>query len=476
MLAIVALLAVVIWGFTRTLPVLRGAPGLSPVEGPVIEMGRRALRGENPYPDPVTDRAVAFLYPPLGPCLLAVGFNLTGDLTGARAVSFAAVIASAVALGLHLRARNGWRAGVIAALAWLGVLNTFCGYFFLARVDAVAVFFLLTALCAGARAAASGGERGLVFAAVLAAAALLCKQTAAAVVVGVGVGFLRKSGPGAAIRYLSIVGAVTGTVLLTLHFASSGWSTRFLWLPSGHPFQRQEFVLAIGRLVSIDSVMILTLAAFGLRRDELAWNVSTVLTAALSLVTASKWGGLTTALAPLYLLLLGTSGVERVGAAARDATLRLVSAFLALFLPLAITGARVPQWGVADTGPVVEELLARAGNTTRALSSARGRLLVNGTQDYALLAGRSADDDLHAALECDLGGYAVLTRLAAALERREYAVVVGSASDLAARAGEVLGARPETAARLEACARALAEHYVEATPPDALTQMFVPKP
>jgi hypothetical protein len=480
-LAIVAMLALVVWGLTRTLPVVGAAPALSPVEGAVLETGRRVLHGENPYPDPLTDRAVAFLYPPLAPALLAAAFPLTSSLTAPRAVSLLAVLGTAAVLFAHVRRRSGWRAGILTGLAAIAVVNTFCGYFFLARVDAIAAFFLVAALATGARAVNTPSAGLAITAGVLTGLAVLCKQTAVAAAAGIAFALYRSAGERAegqraVARFLVSLALAAGTVLLTLHFASGGWSTKFLLMAGSHPFQGRELGDAIDRLLSVDAFLLLTLAIFGFRREEVAWNVTMVLTIGLSIVTAAKWGGLTTALAPVFLLWLGMAGVERRGARATDATLRLVSAFLALFLPLALYGVKVPAWGAADTGPIVEERLTRTPATLEALRGHPGPLLVNGYQELPLLAGRRVDDDLHAALECDLAGYPVLTRITERIGKRGYALFAGSLEDLTARAAEVREKRPETAARLEACARALAEHYVDATPPQCLTPLRVPKP
>ncbi len=475
-----ALLAVFALSLPGTLPLLQGTPGIGFAEGGVVHMGTLALHGENPYPDPVSDRAIAFLYPPLGPLLLGgASALLGGGLAAPRALNAFVLLLSAVVVALVVRRRAGLLPSLWAAAAWLASAGTFVGYFFFARVDALQILLTLGAVATGARFVASG--RGLVFAALLAVAAILVKPIALAAPLGVVAALaLRRDGRGLA-RYAAATLAPGAAVTTGLHIATSGESTRAMALGAGHFLDLGNFLLAAHRMFgSVDALLLLLLAALGARTAPRALTLATVLSIPLCILTASKYGGLPTALGPVFALGAALAGHAFVAEGPR--WLRATAVGAALALPVASALAPSPAHGIHDLRPYLADARTwspRSLDAVRVALAARPghRVLVNNRQELAWLAGARDFEDLQPAIEADLAGHLALDRVERLVREKAYALVLADPATLRTFAADFREhGRAETATRLEAVADALADSYELVVAPRGIDPAWQPRP
>ncbi len=209
------------------------------MEGGMLCHALRLLQGQPIYALPSVD-FIPHLYTPLYPAVVAGLGWIAGDVSYplARAVSLLSFL-GAVAIGVEWAYREGGSASVaLCALALpIAAFPVSGGWYDLARSDSLQLF--LTVL--GAQVAWYGRARHgrAVLAALLLLLAFLAKQTAAPLIVFVGVALLPSLFSGRrAVLTLALCGALLfGLALYLLDRASLGWFWTYIFrIHQAHPF------------------------------------------------------------------------------------------------------------------------------------------------------------------------------------------------------------------------------------------------
>ncbi|MEM9801866.1 MAG: glycosyltransferase family 39 protein [Planctomycetota bacterium] len=335
-------------------------------EPAMLEHALRVRSGEGLYVAPSVEFA-PFPYPPLFHWLGAASTVAFGpDLVALRAVSLASTLAL-LALVAAMGARRGGAAGgaitagVRAASApWTGE------WFFVARVDALAVSLSAAALfvATGARAAGGSFLAGLV-AGVLAALAILAKQTsfglAAALLVGLGLArATRRTAAGFSVG----VAAALVPLAVALEGRSSGWfSFTTVDLLSGSPWYVPAAIDYWRELALVAAPVVgLVVAGRGAPASESS-PVRTVEWFAVAALVAMGWagraheGGFRNTLLPAALALALVAG-PAFARAARTRPRAALPLVVLLFGVLHLGWSRAPMPGL-DEAEHVGQLAAR---------------------------------------------------------------------------------------------------------------------
>jgi hypothetical protein len=435
---------------------LDGTPGLVQIEGAVLNMGARIWHGASPWPDPFRDQNISFLYGPLAPALLGGAWLAGGgSLAVPRLASCVAAALTAWCLFRFVGARRGTVWGLWSALAWLAIEETFGGYFFTARIDAISNCFIVAAVTAGVEYYETA--RTYVPAVALASCAILCRQTAVVPWAILAVAILKRHGWRPAAGYVAVPAAAALLSMAWFHYKSEGWSTRYILSPGSHAWALPEARRAAARLfLAPEMIPFWILAILGALRCGRLWLAIAAAVLSLSFVHASRWAGFPVSLAP------GLALSVPVLAHAFDPVSRfsrwLVSAALIAFsVGLFMSPPPEVGWGNITKSTIEQRILGR-----RALAVAAahpGPMLVNGFQEFALLSHAPWIDDVHSALGPDTAGDPALDAVAVRIEQKKYTLSTVTPEALREWARSVRGVRPGTAGRLEQCAVALETHY-----------------
>ena len=196
----------------------------------------RLFNGQPIYAPPSVD-FVPHLYTPLYPLIVAALSKIAGDVSYplARMVSLLS-FGGAVGIAFMWARREGgsWLAGLVALSLPLATFADAGGFYDLARSDSLQLFLTV----AGAKLAfdSRGRHADMGLAAVLLVAAFFAKQTAAPLIVFIGLGLLPTRRP--AVLTLAVVGTLLfGLCLLVSNRASDGWFWTYIFrLHQSHPF------------------------------------------------------------------------------------------------------------------------------------------------------------------------------------------------------------------------------------------------
>lgn len=242
------------------------------MESGMLTHALRLLHGQPIYAPPSID-FIPHLYTPLYPLVVAGLAHLTGDVsyTLARAVSLLAFVSALGIAFLWARREGGsWLAGLVALSLPLATFAQTGGFFDLARSDSLQLFLTV----AGAKVAYDARSRhaDMVLAAVLLVAAFFAKQTAAPLIVFIGLGLLPARRP--SVLTLAVAGcALFGLCLLVSNSASGGWFWTYIFrLHQSHPFYSHRAYIETPRtlltLLGVAALVIpWALLSEGLRRD-----------------------------------------------------------------------------------------------------------------------------------------------------------------------------------------------------------------
>lgn len=217
-----------LWAVSQRLPYPHE---LEWMEGALGDHAWRVANGLPLYCAPTAEH-LPFLYAPL---LFWLGAGLIGcgvdEITALRLVATACSIGSAMLIGHWVRRETGRVVpGLVASGLFFAGYGWLAWWYDLARNDSL---FVLMVLAVAYQLRHGGGRRWL-WAALLATAALLAKQSALMWLPCLGVGALcfdRRM----ALRFLLAGAIAMGIAVGTMHLASDGWSTFYLFeMPSHH--------------------------------------------------------------------------------------------------------------------------------------------------------------------------------------------------------------------------------------------------
>lgn len=462
------------WHLPRTLGVISNIPGFAQIEGAVVHMGELLWRGASPYPDPLKDKNISFLYGPLAPEILGLAFLINGkSFVLPRLLSTLSVFATGACAGVFVSKRAGWTAGLWTALAWAAIQSTFAGFFSLARIDSISNFFIILSITSGIDAATR--RSALLPAAASMACALLCRQTAAIPFVILIMALFWHRGARDAARYAFFPLFIFTLVSIAMHFASDGWSSRYIFSPGQHAWALPEFKNALSRLfVSPDSWALWLLCIFGATRAPLWLLATAVPVFLLALIHASRWAALTVSLAPAFALAVPVAAFASVRERGAGIASRSIIQLLFIIFPATLYFVPAPAWGFENPRAAAA---ARAESGVFTINSVRahpGRALVNGFQEYALLAGADSVDDVHSALGPDTAGDPALDFVNLNINQRRYSIILLNPPELAAQAASIREIRPGTSARLAACVAAIQKHYKQIDAGRGIVNIYIP--
>lgn len=232
----------------------------------------RLFTGQPIYAPPSID-FIPHLYTPLYPLVVAGLSHVFGDVSYplARAVSLLSFTGALTIAFLWARREGGsWLAGLVALSLPLATFADAGGFYDLARSDSLQLFLTV----AGAKVAfdARGRHADMVLAAVLLVAAFFAKQTAAPLIVFIGLGLLPSRRP--SVLTLAVAGcALFGLCLLVSNGASGGWFWTYIFrLHQSHPFHSHRAYVETPRillaLLGVAAIIVpWALISEGLRRD-----------------------------------------------------------------------------------------------------------------------------------------------------------------------------------------------------------------
>lgn len=391
---------------------------INPMEGNVLDMGLRVLQGRSPYPDPVREGAIAYMYPPLGSTLLGAAYLAGGKaLVWARGLSVAAMLCVAAILAAYGGKRNAL-VGVTAALAWLACQPLMEWWTLFARVDSLAAAALIAALLEGERVLEGKGSLWVLVG--LTVAAVFSKQQGMVALAAVGCALLLARAYRKALVFAFLSAGLCLFIGGFLHFWTDGWFSRTLLLGRAHPLKRDLLENALGFFLQPFFLFLLAGVLVTLKRTwRRPWFLAWMGMVPIGLLGASKLGGGVNSLIPLVAL--------QVGLAARGAHALLewrgriwVRRIVLLLIP---AGAAAIYWGgvrVKDIPP--NAALAEA--TVRLVEQAGGPVLMERYQEYLLRCDRPVHDDLGAAFDFEMGGHPVCRRLAQDIFRQKFRLIL----------------------------------------------------
>lgn len=458
-ISIIGIIIFLIWNLPRSLGAISNCPGLAQIEGAVIHMGVLLCEGRNPYPDPLLDKNISFLYGPLAPEILGLAFLVGGKtLVLPRIISTIAVFATGVVLGKFISKRRGWILGLWTALAWTAVQSTFSGFFYLARIDSISNLFIILAICRGVDLIE--GRRAPLGAISAFCCALLCRQTAFIPLVILAFGVWWTRGAAAAVRFFLGPLFVFLIALFALHYASDGWSSKYLFSAGNHAWAIPEFIAAASRMfISPEMLLLWILTFFGWGGASGWWNATTAVMILLMIAHSSRWAALDESLAPAIAMMLPIASCAAIYQKSRSPAVGWLLQILFIIFPAALFFIRAPEWGVANPRAAVAERAPRANITLNLVREHPGRVLVNGFQDYAILADQWEIDDIHSALGPDTAGDPALEMIERNIINKRYSIILIEPNDLGQLAKSIFNIRPATAKRLDRVAGAVEKYY-----------------
>ena len=209
------------------------------MEGGMLEHVARVLRGQPLYVPPSVE-FTPFIYSPLYYYVAAVFAKLFGlRLLALRMVSLIASVGVLWLIAVLAHGRTRSRLGALVAAGLFAALFQRAGAFFdLARVDSLALFFVLLAIWM-----LLAGERRDVVVGVLLAAAFFTKQST--LLVAMPVALARTVSLRGPRRFLCIACfvALAAAGSVWLHLRTQGWSTYYIFsLPASHAWKPEFWV------------------------------------------------------------------------------------------------------------------------------------------------------------------------------------------------------------------------------------------
>ncbi|MBI3819382.1 MAG: hypothetical protein HY286_11865 [Planctomycetes bacterium] len=468
-ISIVGIVAFLIWNLPRTLAVISNIPGLAQIEGAVVHMGSLEWRGINPYPDPLNDKNISFLYGPLGPQILGLAWLIGGgSFVLPRAVSTIAMFATGAVLGRFVGHRRGWLAGVWATAASIAILSTFSGFFSLARIDSLSNLFIILSITFGIDYVEKRAD--LRPAAAAMACALLCRQTAVVPLLLLTFTVWWRRGFGNAARYALVPLFIFALTAIAYHLASGGWSSKYIFSPGQHAWAFTELAQTMRRLfISPEMWFFWILFIFGFRAVPTWWAIVWCPIFLLTIAHSSRWAALTISLAPSLLMAVPMAACAAVRERRRAAPVRWIVQLSFIAFPVALFFVKLPPWGCEN---LINARVAR--RAVEEVAAHPGRVLVNGYQDYALLAGAGELDDVHSALGPDTAGDPALDFINNNLKRKRYSILLLKIGELRGQADSILNIRPSTADGLRRCAASIEHNYHRVEGDFGAADAFVP--
>lgn len=458
LVSIAGLVVYLLLALPAGLGLISSGAGAVKIEAAVLNMGARIWACEPPWPDPMRSENIAFLYGPLAPAVLGGAWLASGGVWMVpRLVSLASVLLTGVILGRYAARKHGTLAGIFALLAWTALQNSFAGYFYTARIDSFSNLCIILSVTTGVRWLETG--RGGTAAVCAVTAALLCRQTAVIPWAVLSIAAFWTGGVRRALVYIIPPAAAFALSLLFFHYTTDGWSSRYIFSPGLHAMGWREFQWTLSRLIlSPDMVCIFIFSAAGIAIAPVLWIVIAIPMFILSVVHASRWSALPVSLAPgiAFMVPIAAAGASYVFE--KRMPLIAQGCLLVLF-PAAFFFGPALDW---VPGGLAAGAAARATATNQTMEAVRqhpGRVLVDGFQEYAMIAGQKEIDDIHSALGPDTAGDPALQFVIDNIVNLRYSIVIVSTSDLEAQADDVECSRPDTALRLRGVAGAIRAHY-----------------